>query len=73
MKGKFVICVDNKGYEASLEIRKLYDLIPDQDAQQHNQVRIIDESGEDYLYPNEFFAAIRLPVQTKNRIVKRAA
>ena len=73
MKGKFVICVDNKGYEASLEIRKLYDMIPDQDAQQHNQVRIIDESGEDYLYPNEFFAAIRLPVQTRSRIVKRAA
>ena len=73
MKGKFVICVDNKGYEASLEIRKLYDMIPDQDAQQHNQVRIIDESGEDYLYPNEFFAAIRLPVQTRSRIVKKAA
>jgi len=43
MKGKFLICVDNKGYEASLEIRKLYDMIPDQDAQQHNQVIIIDE------------------------------
>ena len=43
------------------------------DDQQHNQVKIIDESGEDYLYPNDFFAAIRLPVQTRSRIVKKAA
>lgn len=68
-----MICVDNKGYEASLEIRKLYKMIPDQEAAHHNQVRIIDESGEDYLYPTEFFAAIRLPVQTRSRIVKKAA
>jgi hypothetical protein len=73
MKQKFMICVDNKGYEASLEIRKLYEMIPDQEAEHHNQVRIIDESGEDYLYPTEFFATIRLPVQTRSRIVKKAA
>ncbi len=73
MKEKFMICVDNQGYEASLEIRKLYEMIPDQDAEQHNQVRIIDESGEDYLYPKDFFVAIRLPVQTRSRIVKKAA
>ncbi|MFZ4441410.1 MAG: hypothetical protein ACOYOS_23610, partial [Syntrophales bacterium] len=48
-------------------------LSADQDAQQYNQVRIIDESGESYPYPNDFFAAIRLPVQTRSRIVKKAA
>ena len=68
-----MICVDNNGYEASLEIRKLYEMIPDQEAEHHNQVRIIDESGEDYLYPADFFAAIRLPVETRSRIVKNAA
>ena len=73
MKEKFMICVDNQGYEASLEIRKLYEMIPDQDAEQHNQVRIIDESGEDYLYPSKFFAPITLPMQTRNRIVEKTA
>jgi uncharacterized protein YnzC (UPF0291/DUF896 family) len=54
MKHKFLLCVDNDGYEASLGLRKLYDKIPDKEAEELNQVRIIDESGEDYLYPTEF-------------------
>jgi len=73
MKHKFLLCVDNEGYEASLEVRKLYEKIPDKEADRHNQVRIIDESGEDYLYPSKFFASIRLPIRTKNRIVEKAA
>ena len=73
MKQKFLLCVDNEGYEASLETRKLYETIPDKDAERHNQVRIIDESGEDYLYPSRFFASVRLPMQTKNKILKKAA
>ncbi|MCX5806645.1 MAG: hypothetical protein NT010_11360 [Proteobacteria bacterium] len=54
MKHKFLLCIDNEGYEASLEIRKLYENISDKEAERHNQVRIIDESGEDYLYPSHF-------------------
>jgi len=54
MKHKFLLCVDNDGYEASLGLRKLYEKITDKEAQELNQVRIIDESGEDYLYPTEF-------------------
>jgi hypothetical protein len=73
MKHKFLLCVDNEGYEASLEVRKLYEKIPDKEADRHNQVRIIDESGEDYLYPSKLFASVRLPIQTKNKIVKKAA
>jgi len=57
MKNKFLLCVDNKGYEASLELRKLYEQLPDKEAEPHNQVRIIDESGEDFLYPSDFFCA----------------
>ncbi len=72
-QNKFLLCIDNEGYEASLEIRKLYETIPDKEAQRHNQVRVIDESGEDYLYPSRFFASVRLSIQTKNRILERAA
>jgi hypothetical protein len=60
MRQKFLLCIDNEGYGAFLEIRKLFKTIPDKDAERHNQVRIIDESKEDYLYPSRFFASIRL-------------
>jgi hypothetical protein len=73
MKQKFLLCIENEDYEASLEIRKLYETIPDKQAERHKQVRIIDESGEDYLYPSRFFAPVRLPMQTKNRILKKVA
>ena len=73
MKQRFLLCVENQGYEASLELRKLYENIPDREAERHDQVRIIDESGEDYLYPSHFFAPVKLPMQTKNRILQKAA
>jgi hypothetical protein len=50
MKREFLLCVENRGYEASLELWKLYERLPDREADRHNQVRVIDESGEDYLY-----------------------
>ena len=71
MKNKFLLCVDNQGYEASLELRKLYENVPDKEADCHGQVRIIDESGEDYLYPATYFAAIKLLTETKNRILTK--
>ncbi|MBI2908671.1 MAG: hypothetical protein HYX92_13600 [Chloroflexi bacterium] len=73
MKPRFLLCVDNRGYEASLELRKLYETIPDKETERHHQVRIIDESGEDYLYPAEFFAPVRLPTQTRSRILEKVA
>lgn len=73
MKHKFLLCIENSGYEASLEIRKLYEKIPDKEAEELQQVRIIDESGEDYLYPSEFFASVKIPAETMDRIVKKAA
>jgi len=60
MKNKFLLCIENEGYEASLELRKLYERLPDKEAERHKQVRIIDESGEDYLYPSDFFAPVSL-------------
>jgi len=56
-----MLCLRNDGYEVSLERRKIYTALPDADAARHRQVRIIDESGEDYLFPAAYFAAIELP------------
>jgi hypothetical protein len=60
-KKKFVICVYNEGQEASLLLRKIYEQLPDPDAEQENQVRVIDESGEDYLHPLNYFVPVELP------------
>lgn len=68
MKKQFMVCIRNRGYEASLEIRKIYEILVDKEAQKHNQLRVIDESGEDYLYPVEYFAMIRLPSSTKEKL-----
>ena len=56
-----IICIDNSGYEASLERGKLYQLIPDDEAAKHHQLRVTDESGEDYLYPESCFRTVVLP------------
>ena len=58
---EFVVCVRNEGYEASLELRKIYQAIPDTGAARNHLLRVIDESGEDYLYPQDFFLSIDLP------------
>jgi len=70
-EGQFVICVGNKGYAASLELRKIYQVIPDKAATKLHQIRVIDESGEDYLYPEDFFVPVQLP-QAVERAVRRA-
>jgi hypothetical protein len=58
---RFVVCVRNDGYEVSLERRKIYRVLPDADAAKHGWLRIVDESGDDYLFPASYFAAIELP------------
>lgn len=69
---QFAICVSNKGYQTSLEKRKIYQLIPDADATQHHQVRVIDESGEDYLYPEDYFIFVDLPIATQKVLLSAA-
>jgi hypothetical protein len=69
---KFVICLRNRGYEASLERRKIYRVLPDPDAAKHQQIRVIDESGEDYLYPENFFAPIALPQPIRRAVLAAA-
>lgn len=55
----FAICAQNEGYEASLELRKLHRVLPDPSSERHDLIRVVDESGEDYIYPDEFFVPIR--------------
>ena len=69
---KLVVCVDNQGYRASLEKRKIYVALRDAAAEKHGLVRIVDESGEDYLYPKEFFRAIALPQAVKKAVLAAA-
>ena len=68
----FVVCVRNDGYEASLERRKLYVVVADAAAADHGQVRVIDESGDDYLYPANYFAAIDLPQAVRKAVIAAA-
>ena len=64
-KIRFLLCLKNEGYPASLEVRKVYQALADPKAAQHGMVRVIDESGEDYLYPEEFFIPVELPSAAK--------
>ncbi len=62
---QFAICIDNSEYPASLELHKIYRVLPDEDAAVDGDLRVIDESGEDYLYPANYFVLIALPQDTE--------
>lgn len=68
-RSRFVVCVKNEGYPASLEKRKIYRALPDSQASAHKLVRVMDESGEDYLYPVDWF----VPIALSQTIVKALA
>jgi hypothetical protein len=58
---RFAVCVENEGYDVSLERNKIYRLLPDPEAESEGDVRVVDESGEDYLYPADWFVPIDVP------------
>jgi len=58
---QFAVCINNAGYPASLELHKIYRVLPDEDAARDGDIRIIGESGADYLYPAKYFVAIDVP------------
>jgi hypothetical protein len=72
MKQIFVICIRNDDYPASLEKRKIYLRLPDPEAEKHHHIRVVDESGEDYLYPEAYFKSIELPDEIKRAIIAAA-
>lgn len=69
-KEQFAVCVKNDDYPASLELRKIYEVMPDQKAAKHGLVRVIDESGEDYLYPQDYFVPIEIPQAAESIFLK---
>ena len=69
---QFVVCVDNEGYFASLERRKIYLALRDPNAEKHGLIRVVDESGEDYLYPKTFFRSIALPLALRRAVLAAA-
>ena len=70
--GKLLVCVENKGYPVALEKRKLYVSVSDPIASRHGQVRVIDESGSDYLYPKSFFLPVTLPQSARKAVLRVA-
>ncbi len=67
---RFAICVSNKEYPASLELHKIYRVFPDEDAAKDGDLRIVDESGEDYLYPIEYFILLNVPLEIAKALDK---
>jgi hypothetical protein len=65
----FVVCINNDGYPASLEQRKIYLALRDAAAEKHDLLRVVDESGDDYLYPKTFFRSIALPQAVKRAVL----
>ncbi len=66
----FTVCVRNTGYEASLELHKIYAVLPDAEAEKESDIRIIDESGEDYLYPADWFVPIDVPDEVEASLLE---
>jgi len=70
---RFAICIRNAGVAASLELRKVYRLVADAKASSQGLVRVVDESGDDYLYPEAFFVPIEVPKAAVRAFAKRSA
>ncbi len=67
-KRQFAVCVDNTDYEASLIVRKIYEVLPDEKAAEDDLLRVIDESGEDYLYHRSQFIMVELPAEVERAL-----
>jgi hypothetical protein len=65
----FAVCIRNTGFDASLEVRKLYPAVPDADAEANGLIRVVDESGEDYLYPAQFFRRLALTEEIQRELL----
>ncbi len=67
---RFAVCLNNADYPASLELHKIYRVLPDADAEKDGDLRIVDESGEDYLYSADDFAVVKLPQTVQTSLLK---
>jgi len=69
---KFAVCINNADYPAFLELLKIYRVLPDEDAATDGDIRVVDESGEDYLYPAEHFVFVELPRSVEKSLLRAA-
>lgn len=69
--GSFALCVEDGGME-DLEVRKVYQVLPDREASREGYVRVVDESGEDYIYPSDLFVPVKLPAAVVRRLRRRS-
>lgn len=69
---RFAVCVNNADYPASLELHKIYRVLPDEDAAEDGDMRVVDESGEDYLYPADYFVLVELPKAVEKSLLRAA-
>ena len=69
---QFLFCLKNEGYETSLELKKIYSTLEDTTAEEMDLVRVVDEFGEDYLYPKDFFVSVALPKPAEDSFLARA-
>ena len=67
---EFVVCINNTNYPASLELHKIYRVLPDEDAAGDGDIRVIDESGKDYLFPSSHFVSIQVPQTVAKSLLK---
>ena len=70
LTSRFAVCIDNSEYPASLELYKIYRVLPDNEAATEGDIRVIDESGEDYFYPVDYFIPIKVPQEVKQVMMK---
>ncbi len=70
--GYFAVCINNRGYPASLELHKIYRVLPDESAAEDGDIRVIDESGEDYLYSADRFVEVELPKPVRQSLLHAA-
>ena len=70
--GNFAVCIDNRAYPASLELHKIYRVLPDESAAEDGDIRVIDESGEDYLYSADRFVEVELPKPVRQSLLHAA-
>jgi len=69
LKKRFAICIDNTDYAASLIVKKIYEVLPDEEAAKDDFIRIIDESSEDYLYHVSHFILVELPLEVEQALI----
>lgn len=67
---QFAVCVNNEDHQASLELHKIYQVMPDKEAAAEGDLRVVDESGEDYLFPSSLFVSINPPEKVKDSLLK---